>query len=144
MKNFYGHKSRLCTLMLALLTSACGAPSSALSPTWIGVSDVISDPLRYNGKEVTIKGWATVRSGSYRIWASRGDYEKHNVAQCITLLNSYTDDTLNKSVDGKTVLITGTVDKDIKRDKDGNPVIVLHACNDIGIRFTPPRGLRAF
>lgn len=129
---------------LAFVMSACATASSTRPLNWIGVADVLSKPADFNGKVVTIKGWASLGNENHQLWATQGDYEKLNRKQCISLLNSYNDDARNESLDQTTVLITGTVCQDIFHDKEGGGVIRLGTCNEVGIRFIDPDGLRPF
>lgn len=129
---------------LAIAVSACATVSSTRPVNWIGVADVLANPAGFDGKVVTIKGWALIKNENYRIWATQSDYEKLNRKQCISLLNSYNDDARNESLDQTTVLITGTVYQDIFHNEEGKDVIRLGTCNKVGIRFIDPDGLRPF
>ena len=105
---------------------------------------IIANPAEYDGKLVTIKGWASVWHEDYGIWATQDDYRKRNRKNCISLLNSYNDDALNEPVDRKEVLVTGIFYRDAYRDKDGRPVVLLGSCSRLGIQFSEPEGLRRF
>lgn len=131
-------------LLPLVLLAACATPPGRDSPTWVSVNDVLAKPSEVDGKVVTIKGWASIRHEDYGIWATQADYESRNWKQCISLLNFYSDDALNKSLDRTTVLITGIIQRDVFHDKDGGAVVRLGTCNQMGIRFVEPTGLSAF
>ena len=122
----------------------CTAHASMAEATWVSVIDVLANPSAYSGKEVTIKGWVSLRHEDHGIWATEADYEKRDWKKCISLLNWYSDEAANRAIDRTEILATGIFDQDIFHDKEGRNLIRLGTCNPAGIRFNEPRGLRKF
>lgn len=118
--------------------------ASAPDVRWVSVTDVLANPSAYSGKEVTIRGWVSLRHEDHGIWATKADYEKRDWRKCISLLNWYSDEAANKAIDRTEILVTGIFDKDIVHDKEGRNLIRLGACSPARIRFNEPRGLRTF
>lgn len=129
---------------LAIFLTGCANSMEANNSDSIAVDDVISHASDFDEKIITIKGWASVRPEDYGIWASEDDYKKRNWRRCISLLNFYSDKSINKSLDQKVVLITGKFMKDIFHDKNGQEIVRMGTCSQYGIRFIEPSGLRKF
>jgi hypothetical protein len=122
--------------------SGCAGLSQSEQTTSISVADVISRPLDFDGRIVTIKGWASLRHEDYGIWASEEDYKKRNWKRCISLLNHYSDEAKNKQLDRRSVLITGVFNNDIFHNESGVDIVRPGSCSRFGIRFVEPDGLR--
>lgn len=131
-----------CVLMLVCALSSC-ATTGTESRAALTVGQVIASAELYDGKVITVQGWASVHYEDYGIWVSRSDYETRNERNCISLLNHYKNADLNQAVDRKAVLVSGIFDKDIFHDKDRHDVIRLGACSKFGIRFLDPAGLQS-
>jgi hypothetical protein len=128
--------------MVVMALSACAGLSQSEQATSISVADVISRPLDFDGRIVTIKGWASLRHEDYGIWATEDDYKKRNWKRCISLLNHYPDEAKNKELDRRSVLITGVFNNDILHNESGVDIVRLGTCSKFGIRFVEPDGLR--
>ncbi|MCC2962523.1 hypothetical protein LK540_19015 [Massilia sp. IC2-278] len=132
------------SLLAAMMVPAAAEPRDPPGDTWVGVKEVLAAPFDYDGKTVTIKGWATIQREFYGIWASQADYENRVWRHCIALLNLYADDGKNKALNQSDVLVTGVFSRDSSRTKHGRPIVRLGACNEAGIHFIGPDGLRKF
>ena len=128
------------TCVMALSGCAAWSPSEQL--TSISVVDILSTPLDFDGKIVTIKGWASLRREDYGIWATEDDYKKRNWRRCISLLNHYSDESKNKEFDRSLVLTNGVFSNDIFHNEKGVEIVRLGTCSRFGIRFVEPDGLK--
>jgi hypothetical protein len=140
--NILSAKTRLpCILLLATILSSCATPGK-VPPAWVEVDSVLANPAAYAGRTITLKGWASVRTEDKGIWVTPKDYEDRNRRRCISLLNTYKDESVNRSLDRKYVLVTGKIDLDSYHDAEGQGIIRLGSCNKVAIRFEEPNGLR--
>jgi len=133
-------------MLAAALLPACATPAVPPAPpvdALVDMQDILASPFDYDGKTVTIKGWASLLNEDYGIWASQADYKERNWRNCISLLNTYADAWKNEALDLSNVLVTGVFSRDIFHNKDGQVVVRLGACNEAGIRFHGPDGLRS-
>jgi hypothetical protein len=129
-------------LVVTLMLSSCStAPKTS---SWVEVDDVLANPSAFAGRKVTIKGWASIRNEDKGIWATPDDYANRNRRRCISLLNTYRDEEINRSLDRKYVLVTGTIDPDSYHDSAGQGIVRLGSCNKVGVFFEDPAGLRIF
>jgi hypothetical protein len=132
-------------MLLPLMTMvACASPTTSADQGFVRIEDLLANPSNFDGKTITVKGWASIRHEDYGLWASRADYEARNWRRCISLLNTYNDPNKNLQLDRTEVTITGMIYKDVFHTQDGKPVIRLGACNPVGIRFADTDGLRRY
>jgi hypothetical protein len=130
-----------CILFLAAILSSC-VTAKKIPPAWIEVDSVLANPSLYVGKTITLKGWASIRTEDKGIWFTPEDYENRNRRHCISLLNTYKDEGINRSLDRKYVLVTGKIDPDSYHNAEGQGIVRLGSCNKVAIRFEEPNGLR--
>lgn len=130
-----------CILFLTTTVSSCATSPNSPSP-WIEVDSVLANPTAFDGKKVTVKGWVSIRNEDRGIWDGPADYANRNRRRCISLLNTYSDESINRALDRKYVLVTGVVDADSYHDASGQGIVRLASCNRVAIRFEEPNGLR--
>jgi hypothetical protein len=133
---------RLLVFVLAAFPFASRAQEFDPPKNVVSVVEILVSPEKFDGKTVSVKGWLTIRHEDTGLWATPNDYKKRNTKLCISLMNRYKDDAMNKAVDAKHVIVTGIFFKDISHDRNGQYVFRPDACSNFGIRFIEPLGLR--
>lgn len=98
------------------------------------IFQILASPALYDGKEVTIRGWISMRHEDNNLWSTWQDHEAWNVNKCISLKNYFSKEDLRKSVDGKFVEIKGIFYMDADRDKNGL-IVRSGSCNKFAIEF---------
>ena len=115
------------------LLTACAGPRTVASPlpdfTFL---EVARNPVNFDGKVVTVRGWITVRDEDKNLWATWEDHEKWRTPQCISLIHYDLLRGSEKALDGRYVEIRGVLRADAS--KQGN-VIRPASCRDPGIEI---------
>lgn len=128
----------LCFILTAtiLFTSAC---------TSVAMRQEVADPLflraamspsDFDGQEVVVRAWITLRHEDKNLWATRQDHENWETVHCISLVNY---DSLDASLDGRYVEVTGVVRSDAS---NGGNLLRFASCREVAMEVAGPSAIR--
>jgi len=101
--------------------------------------DVAENPKKFEGHEVTLRAWITLRHEDRNLWATMKDHESWKPVRCLSLVNYDALANLEPDLDGHFVEVTGTVINDASNN---GTVIRLGACRDSAIEISGPSAIR--
>lgn len=111
---------------------------AASACTSVALRQEVADPLflkaamspsDFEGKEVVVRAWITLRHEDKNLWATWQDHENWETMHCISLINY---DSLDKSLDGRYVEVTGVVHSDAS---SGGNLLRLASCREVAIEI---------
>ncbi|GEM_PF-5205802 len=115
--------NKLAVLCVVGLLAGC-----AQEPVYLP-SEINAHPKLYEGREVRIRGWVTLRVENRNIWDTKDDFEhlKDDFSHCVSLVGvqSWTGD---KSIDGQVRTISG-----VFHQYEGDRTTELGMCNNSAI-----------
>jgi len=129
--------------MLGFMLVAAVLVASACTP--VALRQDVADPLflkaamspsDFEGKEVVVRAWITLRHEDKNLWATWHDHENWETIHCISLINY---DSLDKSLDGRYVEVTGVVRSDASNRGD---LLRFASCRDVAIEIVGPSAVK--
>ena len=123
-------------LAATLASSACASTAfhqEAADPLFLQAS---MSPSDFEGREIVVRAWITLRHEDKNLWATWQDHEKWETAHCISLVNY---DSLDPSLDGRYVEIIGVIRSDASNR--GN-LLRFASCREVAIEVAGPSAVR--
>ena len=124
-------------LMVTILsTSACTSVATrkaAADPLFLKVA---MSPSDFDGQEIVVRAWITLRHEDKNLWATRRDQKSWETVHCISLINY---DSLDASLDGRYVEVTGVVRSDAS---NGGSLLRFASCRELAIEVSGPSAIR--
>ncbi len=119
----------ICFILTATMLSASACTSVAIRPE---VADplflrVAMSPSNFDGQVVVVRAWITLRHEDKNLWATRLDHDNWETTHCLSLVNY---DSLDSSLDGQYVEVTGVVHSDAS---DGGNLLRFSSCREAAI-----------
>ena len=124
-------------LMVTILsTSACTSVvirKAAADPLFL---KVVMSPSDFDGQEIVVRAWITLRHEDKNLWATRRDQKSWETVHCISLINY---DSLDASLDGRYVEVTGVVRSDASNE---GSLLRFASCRELAIEVSGPSAIR--
>ena len=124
-------------LMVTILsTSACTSVATrkaAADPLFLKVA---MSPSDFDGQEIVVRAWITLRHEDKNLWATRRDQKSWETVHCISLINY---DSLDASLDGRYVEVTGVVRSDASNE---GSLLRFASCRELAIEVSGPSAIR--
>lgn len=122
-----------------VLAACAGSPRLGIVPPDEAFILAATYPDYFDGKEVSLRGWITLRHEDWNLWATSADQEEWNTPRCISLSGYYSLRDEADEFDGRLVEVTGTILSDASL---GGKVIRLGACRDVAIKISGPSSVK--
>jgi hypothetical protein len=101
--------------------------------------NVASNPLAFEGKRVTVKGWVSLRDEDKNLWATWEDHEEWDTSKCISLMHYDVLQGREKQLDHQYVEVTGVLHRDAS---ESGAIIRLAACRSVGIEIADAKSIK--
>ncbi|MCX7556715.1 hypothetical protein OS187_07750 [Xanthomonadaceae bacterium JHOS43] len=131
-------KMRYFIMLMATIISVSACTSAAIrheaaDPLFLKVA---MSPSDFEGQEIVVRAWITLRHEDKNLWATRQDHENWETVHCISLINY---DSLDPSLDGRYVEVTGVVRSDAS---NGGNLLRFASCREVAIEVAGPSAIR--
>jgi hypothetical protein len=118
-------------LVLSSFSALCACASLPVAPAdALPVQEVRANSAKYDGKEVTVIGFATVESENDSLWADASAADELDQAKCVGL--GIPDEYYNRKLHGKWLALHGTLKVFSKNS------ISLNACSGVALSLLGP------
>ena len=94
--------------------------------------EVAQSPQNFDGQVVTFRAWISLRHEDRNLWATWKDHQSWDTTRCISLANYGSLESMEASIDGRLVEVTGVIINDASKD---GTVLRLGACRDVALEL---------
>lgn len=131
MKNF--GLMLIATILFASACTSVAIRQEAADPLFLKAA---ASPSDFEGQEVVVKAWIMLRHEDKNLWATWQDHENWETVHCISLINY---DSLDESLDGRYVEVTGVVRSDASK---GGSLLRFASCREVAIEVAGPSAIK--